>query len=93
MLYLGDVGETFCLALAEAQAMGVPCVVRPVGAVGERVREGETGFIRATDAELADAAVALLRNDALWQHFSQNALNLRPHAGWAQAAQRFAALA
>ena len=31
MLYRGDPGETFCLALAEAQAMGVPAVVHAAG--------------------------------------------------------------
>ena len=31
MLYRGDPGETFCLALAEAQAMGVPAVVETPG--------------------------------------------------------------
>ena len=31
MLYRGDPGETFCLALGEAQAMGVPAVVQPLG--------------------------------------------------------------
>jgi glycosyltransferase involved in cell wall biosynthesis len=35
MLYRGDPGETFCLALAEAQAMGVPAVVTRLGAVAE----------------------------------------------------------
>ena len=48
MLYRGDPGETFCLALAEAQAMGVPAVVHPAGRGrragrrrGHRARRGE----------------------------------------------------
>ncbi|MGE5269556.1 MAG: hypothetical protein ACM3JG_07780, partial [Thiohalocapsa sp.] len=43
MLYRGDPGETFCLALAEAQAMGVPAVVQPLGCVGERVADDASG--------------------------------------------------
>ena len=42
MLYRGDPGETFCLALAEAQAMGVPAVVQPLGSrrrAGRRRRD------------------------------------------------------
>ena len=42
MLYRGDPGETFCLALAEAQAMGVPAVVQPLGSrrrAGHRRRD------------------------------------------------------
>ena len=49
MLYRGDPGETFCLALAEAQAMGVPAVVTPLGAVGERVRDGVSGRVAPND--------------------------------------------
>ena len=37
MLYKGDPGETFCLSIAEAQALGIPCVVQPIGSLG---REG-----------------------------------------------------
>ena len=45
MLYLGHkVEELFYLALAEAQALGLPAVVAPVAAVPERVIDGVTGF-------------------------------------------------
>ena len=67
MLYRGDINETFCLAVGEAQAMGVPAVVQNRGAVVERVVDGETGFIRSTDSSFADAAVQLLIDDQLWQ--------------------------
>src|SRR5205085_11124459 len=69
MLYRGDPGETFCLALAEAQAMGVPAVVQPLGSVVERVVDGETGRIAASDDEFVAAAVAGLRNDDLWRRW------------------------
>ncbi len=49
MLYRGDEGETFCLALAEAQALGVPAVVQKLGAVVERVIDGVTGTIAGDD--------------------------------------------
>ena len=49
MLYRGDPGETFCLALAEAQAMGVPAVVEPLGCVAERVIDGVTGRVAQDD--------------------------------------------
>ena len=43
MLYRGDPGEAFCTALAEAQSIGLPVVVQPVGMVAERVVDGVTG--------------------------------------------------
>ena len=49
MLYRGDPGEAFCMALAEAQAMGLPAVVQPIGIVAERVIDGVTGVVAADD--------------------------------------------
>jgi glycosyltransferase involved in cell wall biosynthesis len=93
LLYLGDPGETFCLAVAEAQAMGVPAVVRPVGSVGERVRHAETGFIEKDLSAFADRSVQLLTDDALWTRFSAAALAGRDALTWPKSAARFRALA
>jgi glycosyltransferase involved in cell wall biosynthesis len=86
MLYRGDVGETFCLALAEAQALGVPAVVQPVGAVPERVIDGETGFVAASDAAFARHAVDLLGDPELWWRQQAAALARQRHRGWDAAA-------
>lgn len=93
MAYLGDPGETFCLALAEAQAMGVPCVVKPVGAVAERIVHGETGFVETDDAAFCARVAALLTDDALWRRCSGAALARRPQQTWKAAAHAFLALA
>jgi glycosyltransferase involved in cell wall biosynthesis len=92
MLYRGDPGETFCLSLAEAQAMGVPAVVTPLGSVAERVVDGETGRVAASDAEFAAAAVMLLREDALWRRWHRGALAMQRGLSWDQVAQRYEAL-
>jgi len=93
LLYLGDPGETFCLAVAEAQAMGVPAVVRPVGAVGERVVRGETGFVEMDHGAFAAAAIRVLREDALWTSLSAAAMAGRDARAWSHAAKAFVALA
>lgn len=92
MLYRGDPGETFCLALAETQAMGVPAVVQPIGSVAERVIDGTTGTIAATDGEFAEAGVALLRDDALWRRYHRNALASQRGLGWDEVAAKFEAV-
>jgi glycosyltransferase involved in cell wall biosynthesis len=93
MLYRGDPGETFCLALAEAQAVGVPCVVTRLGAVVERVADGETGVAARNDDAFAEAAVRLLSDDAAWSAMHAAALARGPGPDWDAVAARFEALA
>ncbi len=93
MLYRGDPGETFCLTLAEAQAVGLPCVVTPLGAVAERVADGETGAVAPGDEAFAAAAVRLLSDDAAWSAMHASALARGPGPDWDAVAARFEALA
>jgi glycosyltransferase involved in cell wall biosynthesis len=92
MLYRGDPGETFCLALAEAQAMGVPAVVQPIGSVVERVIDGKSGRIAVTDDAFVEAAVRVLRDDDLWRRWHQGALALQRGSSWDEVAARYEAL-
>lgn len=67
MLYRGDINETFCMAVGEAQAMGLPTVVTDLGSMGERVIDGETGFVARDDRAFSEAAVRLLTDADLWK--------------------------
>ncbi|MBT3306388.1 MAG: glycosyltransferase family 4 protein [Alphaproteobacteria bacterium] len=89
MLYRGDLNETFCLAVGEAQAMGVPAVVENLGSVIERVIDGESGFVVDGRAAFADCAVKLLTDDALWRAQHRTALDKQRHWRWPQAAAAF----
>jgi glycosyltransferase involved in cell wall biosynthesis len=92
MLYRGDPGETFCLALAEAQAMGVPAVVTPLGAVAERIADGVSGRIADSDDAFVEASIAVLRDDALWRRWHQGALAGQRGLSWDEIAARYEAL-
>jgi glycosyltransferase involved in cell wall biosynthesis len=92
MLYRGDPGETFCLALAEAQAMGIPAVVKPLGATPERLVDGVTGRIAQDEDEFAATAVALLRDDGLWRRWHLAALERQRGLGWDDVSARFEGL-
>ena len=92
LLYKGDINETFCLAVGEAQAMGVPAVVQPIGSVVERVVDGRTGHIAASDEAFAEAAVRLLADEAHWRTLHDGALALQRRWGWPDAAQAFESL-
>jgi glycosyltransferase involved in cell wall biosynthesis len=89
LLYRGDPGETFCLAVGEAQAVGVPAVVQPIAATPERVIDGVTGYVTGDDNEFANAAVRLLVDDALWSAQHRAALRKQRGWGWGDAAAAF----
>lgn len=92
MLYRGDENETFCMSVAEAQALGVPAVVQPLGSMAERVQNGVTGFVDAGAQDFARHAIALLGDDALWRQQHEAALRLQRGASADDVGQRFEAL-
>lgn len=92
LLYRGDIGETFCSAIAEAQAMGVPAVLEDIACMKERVREGETGFVVHGADEFATRAIQLLTDDGLWRVHHETCLAFQRGFGWNDAAAAFEAL-
>jgi glycosyltransferase involved in cell wall biosynthesis len=92
-LYRGDIGETFCNAAAEPQAMGLPGVVEDIACMNERVVDGETGFVVQGDEAFAAASIRLLTDDALWLSQHRAALAQQGRWGWPQAAAEFERLA
>lgn len=85
----GHRAETFCLAAAEAIAMGVPVLTYGIGALKHRVRHGQTGFICRSPAEMATHAKTLLTSDALWRHMQAHGLGTRENAGWDRIAEQW----
>lgn len=94
LLYGGDPGETFCLAVAEAQAMGVPAVVCRSTCLAERVIDGTTGFVVEDEdgAGFARHALALLTDDALWQRQHEACLETQRARSWDVAAAEWESL-
>lgn len=88
-LYRGDIGETFCSAVAEAQAMGVPGVVEDIACMKERIHDGETGFVVKGADAFAEAGIRLLSDDALWLDQHRACLTRQRGWGWDQAAAAF----
>jgi len=92
LLYRGDPGETFCLAVGEAQAVGVPAVVQDIGCVAERLVDGVTGFVACDDESFAVHAIRLLTDDALWHSQSAASIARQRSWGWDDAAAEFETL-
>lgn len=89
LLYRGDLGEVFCNAVAEPQAMGVPGVTEDITCMRERISDGETGFVANGPEAFGRAAVRLLTDDALWRNQHRNCLKLHSSSSWDVAAGAF----
>lgn len=89
LLYRGDIGETFCSAVAEAQAMGLPALLQDIACMKERVVAGRTGWALGSDQEFADRAVSVLTDDSLWLDMHRQCLVLQRSWGWDEAAVEF----
>ena len=89
LLYRGDPGETFCLAVGEAQASGLPAVVMDIGCVAERVIHCKTGYVVDDDVAFANSAVELLTDESQWYLQSQAALASQREWTWDRAASKF----
>lgn len=106
MTYPSTFKETFCLAVAEAQAAGLPVVTSDRAALAERVSNGVDGFLihgkpghhPEYEAAFVKAVVLLLRDDDLWTHMGLEAAS-KAHrlynwdviaAGWEEELNRLA---
>jgi glycosyltransferase involved in cell wall biosynthesis len=89
MLYRGDQAETFCLAIAEAQALGLPAVVCDFGSMKERIVHGKTGYVAQDDNEFVDYALNVLTDDELWNRLRNNALEHGKELTWSRSAKAF----
>lgn len=75
LFLLPSLSESFGVAAAEAMACGVPVISSDVGGLRELVRHGETGYLCHPEnrEEMAELAVALLRDDELRRRMSRAA--------------------
>ncbi len=86
-LYPSSSRDVLCHTLAESQAVGLPAVVRPLGAADERIRTGVTGYASANDEAFADYAIRLLDDDDMFRRFSAKARERQRNIGWDRAAR------
>lgn len=89
LLYHGHRSEAFCLAAAEAQALGVPAVVGPVSVLPERVRDGATGYVKETPEQFAEAAIRILTDEAEWRRLHEASIATQQGLSWDDVAAEF----
>ena len=89
MFYKGDRAETFCLAVAEAQALGLPAVVTDLGSMKERVEHGVTGFVVKTEKAFVETAKRVLEDEKMYLKMSSNAMLASKNLRWVNTAEKF----
>jgi glycosyltransferase involved in cell wall biosynthesis len=89
IFYRGDKAETFCLAVAEAQALGLPAVVCDLGSMKERVDNGVTGFVVNNEVDFVSAAIRILNDDVIFETMSLSSSQKYAAMNWSAAANQF----
>jgi glycosyltransferase involved in cell wall biosynthesis len=89
IFYRGDRAETFCLAVAEAQALGLPAVVCDLGSMRERVDHGVTGFVVNGEIDFESAAIRVLKDDVLFETMSLASAKKYAEMNWSATANKF----
>ena len=85
-LYPGQAEDWGCWTLAETQAMGLPAVVRPLGAAAERLVEGKTGFVAKNDDDFVRQTLQILNQDEVFKSLSAAARTYGRARTWDAAA-------
>ncbi len=91
-LYPGSEREMYCSTLAESQAVGLPAVARPTGAVRERFIDRQSGFLASDDDAFVENALAMLTDDEAFQEASRVARRSGRSRSWDTAAREFETL-
>lgn len=92
MLIPGAEDETFCLAAAEAQCMGLPVITLGIGSLRERVQDGQNGVMCRDHAAMIVAAARICRDTDLAGRLSAGALRQRALLGWPRVVETWNAL-
>jgi glycosyltransferase involved in cell wall biosynthesis len=86
-LHPGSPGDTYGFAVSESQATGLPAVARANNPIMvERIADGQTGSIAASDTAFVSAAIGLLSDNLAFERMSANARLLKRGRTWAVAA-------
>jgi glycosyltransferase involved in cell wall biosynthesis len=91
-LYPGHPDDMICWTLMESQACGLPAVARPLGAIHERLHNGQTGQIAPDDTAFANVAIHLLTDDAMFWAMNRDAHLLQRERSWDVVGAEFEAL-
>ena len=89
LMYKGTSDETFCMAVAESQVLGIPAVVCNEGCLNERVINDETGYVCESEEEFSAKSIKILKDDKTWMRMHKNLLCNNNHLDWSEVARKW----
>ena len=86
-----SVREGFGLNVVEANALGTPCIAYDVAGLRDSVKDHETGLLADSGSivDLAEKTIMILKDDALREKMSKNALHHSRRYSWDESAESF----
>ena len=79
MINPGHKGEVFCLVADEARELCVPIVTYGYGALYERVKNNNTGYICKDFDDLINKSILILNDDNHYLSLKSNLFKLKGH--------------
>lgn len=72
LLILPSENEGLPMVVLEAQSLGIPCLVTPVGGMTEIIHDGVNGFIVKNQDEIVDKIKYMIDNEEIYEEMSNN---------------------
>ena len=88
-LYPSHQFESSALTLQESQVLGIPAVIRPLGAAPEKIYNGKTGFIGQDENTFSEYAIRLLSDQAYFKRISNQAKQMHSNCRWDNVVNEF----
>ena len=88
-IYKGSDDETFCMAVAESQVLGIPAVVGDYGCLKERVVNNKTGFVCQNNEEFCLNTIKILNDDKLWEKMNKQLRKKKNYFKWSEIAKKW----
>ncbi|MBB4285810.1 glycosyltransferase [Roseospira goensis] len=90
-LHPGAPWDHACWPLAEAQALGLPAVARPLGGASERISNGDSGMLVPDDDAFVNVTIQILTDDGLHAGMVEEARASTRRRGWGTVADELEA--
>ena len=88
-LYPSHKFEVSAFSLSETQALGMPAIVRPLGAAAEKIYNGKTGFIAENEKLFSEYVIKLLSDLTYFKSVNKECKSLKLGRDWNKVAEEF----